>query len=152
MDNTVRWRPLSTSRINPGHVPVNAEAGKRRFATARRGKAIGFTPRRRRVTDDGDELSDRRLGDFCCKRGHFAILPPNQFPPDARSSSCGSSVWISPRRLPSPGDAPLGCTLPPKRPRKVGALYAPASEAPSDLEDANHDSRRRDCRYDQRWI
>jgi hypothetical protein len=57
------------------------------------GRAIGFTRRR------GDEqltMSEnsgtRRTEGFCCKRGHFAILPLTPNPPRACSARCATDA------------------------------------------------------------
>jgi len=83
----MRCCPLSTSRIIPGHVPMNAEAGTWRFVTARRGKEIGFRPRRgdEQLTMTASSVISRSE-DFCCKRGHPAILRARAYEIYAQSS------------------------------------------------------------------
>lgn len=98
MDNTVRAGRVPTSRIRSGKVirctpAVTPSAGP----PHRQGGARFRTPEWRQVIGDDSEPATSGSDDFCCKRGHVAILPSHQFLPRASSCRCANGV-LNPSR------------------------------------------------------
>jgi hypothetical protein len=108
MDNTVRSGRVPTSRAPSGKMVRCTPAGHAARPALRiaRGTPLGLhAAEQRQLIEDNDdsEPSISAPDDFCCKRGHSAILPsPSpQFLPRARSSRCASGI-LNPWRPLSP--------------------------------------------------
>src|SRR5579862_2511205 len=82
MDTTMRCCPLSTSRIIPGHVPMNAERARGDSRPHDRGGHWLHSSEGRRATDDDGELSDQQLRGFLLQTRtlRYPALDPKSSP------------------------------------------------------------------------